>query len=401
MNLLYVAPFGLGKKTTIWARTLPLARELVARGHQATIVIPPWDTPKDAGRTWEEDGVTLVNVALGGGVTLTVRRMLAEIERVQPDLVHIIKPRAHAGLVQWLLWRRRFWQRENRPRLILDVDDWEQAWAEINDYGRFTARFLAWQEEWGIRHADGVTAASRWLEDRVGTYAPGTPVLYLPNGVMGEKIGESWTQRREGAEGRKEVDEIGKIRVLFFSRFVEVEPDWLAECWLWLHEGMPNARLIVAGEALTPGREAIFRQAMAEHAPDAAQAVEWRGFVPPDQLAALYREATVAIFPADPVPLQQAKCSVRLATTLLHGAPVVASAVGEQANYGAEGAAALVPPGASPQAFAEATAQLIQRLQAAPSLRTAITTQARERLTRLYNWPRLAAQLEAFYDSIL
>ncbi len=385
MKLLYMAPFGLGKKTSIWARTLPLARELVARGHQATIVIPPWDTPEDAGHAWEEDGVTLINVTLGGGVPLTVRRMLAQVEQVQPDLVHIVKPRAHAGLVQWRLWKRR-----NRPRLVLDVDDWEQAWDDINDYGRVTARFLAWQEEWGIRHADGVTAASRWLEARVKTYTPETPVLYLPNGVTKEEIGEI------GDWGGG-----GETRVLLFSRFVEVEPDWLAACWFSLHEKIPNARLIVAGAALIQGREAIFQQAMAEHAPDAARAVEWRGFVPRDQLPALYREATVAIFPAAPVPLQEAKCSVRLATTLLHGAPVVASAVGEQAHYGAEGAATLVPPGASPQAFAAATTQLIRRLQADPSLRTVITTQARDRLARVYNWPRLAAQLEAFYDRLL
>jgi glycosyltransferase involved in cell wall biosynthesis len=40
-------------------------------------------------------------------------------------------------------------------------------------------------------------------------------------------------------------------------------------------------------------------------------------------------------------------------------------------------------------------------LQADPSLRAALTAQARERLTRVYNWPRLAAQLEAFYDRLL
>ncbi len=43
--------------------------------------------------------------------------------------------------------------------------------------------FLDWQEEWGIRHADGITAASRWLVERAKAYAPETPILYLPNGV--------------------------------------------------------------------------------------------------------------------------------------------------------------------------------------------------------------------------
>jgi hypothetical protein len=65
-------------------------------------------------------------------------------------------------------------------------------------------------------------------------------------------------------------------------------------------------------------------------------------------LPSLYPHIGCAIFPAQPTVLQQAKCSVRLATTLLSGVPVVASAVGEQAAYGAEGAANLVPAGALP-----------------------------------------------------
>ena len=69
------------------------------------------------------------------------------------------------------------------PAILLDIDDWEQAWGPINGYPATTARFLAWQEEWGIRHADGITAASRWLVERAKAYTPETPVLYLPNGV--------------------------------------------------------------------------------------------------------------------------------------------------------------------------------------------------------------------------
>ncbi len=56
-RLCFVAPFGLRQKTTIWARTLPLAQQLVARGWSATIVIPPWDSPQDSGRRWTEQGV--------------------------------------------------------------------------------------------------------------------------------------------------------------------------------------------------------------------------------------------------------------------------------------------------------------------------------------------------------
>ena len=211
----FVAPFGLRQKTTIWARTLPLARQLAERGWAAAIVIPPWDSPQDSGRRWVEQGVELTNVDLGGGTAAVLRRMMGEIDRIQPAIVHVVKPRAHAGLVQWWLWQRRRLG-SARPALILDTDDWEQAWAPVNGYSPLLARFLAWQEEWGIRHADGITAASRWLVERVQAAAPHIPRLYLPNGVMPPAAGDlDWQPA-------------GQRDVLFFSRFVEVAPAWLA-----------------------------------------------------------------------------------------------------------------------------------------------------------------------------
>ena len=179
MKIVFVAPFGLGKKTTVWARTLPLARQLVARGHGVRIVIPPWDTPADAGKQWQDGGVELMNTGIGGGAPFILPRLLRASNDFSPDLIHIVKPRAHAGLFQWTLWRMRQ-LRLTAPALLLDMDDWEQAWAPINRYPKMTALFLAWQEEWGIRHADGVTAASQWLHRRAHEYAPATPTLYLP-----------------------------------------------------------------------------------------------------------------------------------------------------------------------------------------------------------------------------
>ena len=116
-RIAFVAPFGLGQKTTVWARTLPLARQLVERGHRVTVVIPPWDTPVDAGRRSCEAGVEVVQVAISGGFPLTVRRMIAVLADRRPQIVHIVKPRAHAGLVQWWLWLRR-----SAPQLPLLLD---------------------------------------------------------------------------------------------------------------------------------------------------------------------------------------------------------------------------------------------------------------------------------------
>ena len=380
-HVCFVAPFGLGQKTTVWARTLPLAKQLVAHGWRATILIPPWDTPQDAGRSWTDEGVSVVNVATKGGTVPTTRRLLRELGQRDPEIIHIVKPRAHAGLVQWWLATKGAPRKE--ARLLLDVDDWEQAWEPINHYSWPVARFLAWQEEWGIRHAQAVTAASRWLERRVQEYAPAVPVLYLPNGIDAQQIcAITWQPPAAGA-------------VLFFTRFVEVSPDWFAEFCASLHAKRPQTKIIVAGTPVDPGLDEPFRRQIA--ASPAAAVVEWTGFIPPADLPDLYARTGCAIFPAADVPLQQAKCSVRLATTLLQGLPVVASAVGEQAAYGANGAARLLPAAATPAEFAAAVDEVLQR----PSEQMALGAAARDRLVERYSWEHLGQELFDFYTKIV
>ncbi len=382
MRVLFVAPFGLGHKSTVWARTLPLAQTLVHQGAQVQIRIPPWDTPEDAGTRRFVEGVELVQVSLQGGLPAIVLRLVAGLQRFRPHLVHVVKPRAHAGIVQWLLWYGRRLIRERRPILVLDVDDWEQAWTPILGHPWPTARFLDWQERWGIRHADGVTAASGWLVEQVQRRSPHMPVLYLPNGVVPPPVSPSTSPKPEP----------DTRRVLLFSRFVEVSPEWLGRFWHALRRQDPRVRLRVVGQALQPGREALFRSALGTD-----PRVEWQGPVPREELAALYREVTCAVFPAEPTPLHLAKCSVRLATTLLHGVPVVASAVGEQARYGAQGAARLVPEEATPEEFAAAVVQVLS----SPSLRAEMVERARARLQREYAWSVLGRRLWGFYAHLL
>jgi glycosyltransferase involved in cell wall biosynthesis len=379
-HVCFVAPFGLGQKTTVWARTLPLAKQLVTRGWRVAILIPPWDTPGDAGRSWTDAGVDIVNVAIQGGIPTTTRRLLRELDARRPDLVHIVKPRAHAGLVQWWLTNRHV---SGKPSLVLDIDDWEQAWAPINRYPLPVARFLAWQEEWGIRHAGAVTAASRWLEGRAREYAPSAPVLYLPNGIdVREGSSTGWQPNPEGA-------------VLFFTRFVEIAPEWLAEFCVSLYAIRPQTQIAIAGTPVQPGLDEPFRRHIA--ATPAVESVKWLGFVPPADLPRLYASTGCAIFPAANVPLQQAKCSVRLATTLLQGVPVVASAVGEQAAYGADGAARLIASDAQPAEFAAAVDAVLRHCDQQVTLGTA----ARERLEQRYSWATLGQELVDFYTKVL
>jgi glycosyltransferase involved in cell wall biosynthesis len=377
LRIVFVAPFGLKHKTTVWARTLPIARELAAVGHQVIILIPPWDSPEDAGKEEMRGEVRMVQLSLDGGVLGTVRRMVRAIDAYQPDIIHIVKPRAHAGLAQWWLWHRR----RKEAKIVLDVDDWEQAWNPINRYNWFVARFLTWQEEWGIRHADAVTAASRWLENKVSALAPQIPILYLPNGV------NPLAQTSINAPAPSITP-----KVLFFTRLVEVSATWLGDFWQALLAQVPSAELIIAGTSLHPWLADPFHAVM-----DSLPQVHWAGFVPPDELPHLYARATCAIFPALPVPLQQAKCSVRLATTMLYGVPVIASDVGEQSQYGADGAALLVPAAATPAQFAQAVAKVL----CDPAQNAHTRSQATAQMLARYSWTTLTAPLPAFYESIL
>jgi glycosyltransferase involved in cell wall biosynthesis len=134
---------------------------------------------------------------------------------------------------------------------------------------------------------------------------------------------------------------------------------------------------------------------MTTHCPVAAQQVTW---LPYDAkvMPRLMAESGCVIFPSEKTPLHEAKCSVKLAITLLQGAPVVASAVGEQAHYGAAGAAHLVADTATPAEFAVAVAQLL----ADPGRQTQLRQQGQQRLLETYDWAKLGATLEQFYMEI-
>lgn len=382
-RILFVAPFGLRQKATVWARILPLARQLAANDCFVTLLIPPWDSPEDRGRSWGDDGVEVVNVKLLGGLPSITRRLLAEIDRQRPDIVHIVKPRAYAGIVQWILWQRRRMGRQDGPHLVLDVDDWEQAWSSIGGYHPLTARFLEWQERWGFAHADAITAASGWLLHKAGELAPATPTLYLPNGIVPP----------QASAPRPAFDVNRPPTVLWFTRFMEVEPEWMGQMWAAMTAARPDVHLLVAGAPLQKGRNGPFRMALGRDDP----AITWLGYVPHPQLAEVYGRSDCAVFPAANIPLNQAKCSVKLANTLLDGVPVIASAVGEQARYGADGAARLVPAEASPADFAAAVVDVL----AQSGQQAQLAQRARSWLLSRYSWQRLGDELLGFYGQVL
>jgi glycosyltransferase involved in cell wall biosynthesis len=416
MDVVMVGPFGLRPRGTMSVRALPMAGALAARGHAVTVLLPPWQNPEDAGRCWEEGGVHVENVRLPPRIPglfhlLVAFRLARRALALRPDVVHLFKPKAYSGLAHWLLARL---PRCRRPRLVVDTDDWEGpgGWNEIGGYTPGQRRFFAWQERWGLTHADAVTVASRALESLA--WALGVPperVCYVPNGIP------SIQHRASSIE--HPAPNLPHPIILLYTRFFEFPVSRVVEVLCRVRERIPAARLLVVGEGLFGEEEELLRlatksgltvtQAPARntqhatrntqhatrntfHIPHPAPDVIYCGWHP-EILPACFARADVAIYPFDDTLVNRAKCAVKLLQLLAAGVPAVAEAVGqnrEMIRHGETGW--LVDPG-DVAAFAGAIVRLLEDAPLRERLGQAAARDVRER----FAWGRLVGTVERAY----
>ena len=384
MKIVVVGPFGMRPRGTMSVRALPMAQALAARGHAVTLLLPPWQNPEDGGRCWEEGGVAVENIALPPGVPglfhlLTALRLARRALALRPDVVHLFKPKAYSGLTHWLLARL---PRARRPRLVVDSDDWEGpgGWNEIGGYTPAQQRFFAWQERWGLTHADAVTVASRALEGLV--WAMGVPreqVFYVPNGVEQERGKKQEARSLHPASC-----------ILLYTRFFEFPVSRVIETLQRVRERVPEARLLVVGKGFSGEEERLLE--LAREA-GLADAVEYAGFVESEALPDHFAQATVAIYPFDDTLVNRTKCSVKLLELLAAGVPVVAEAVGQNREYIRHGETGWLVPSGDVASCAEAVARLLEDAQLRLRLGRAAARDVRER----FAWGRLVETVERAY----
>lgn len=374
------------------ARALPLAKALARRGHRVTLVLPPWSHPEDSGRRWDEDGVRIVNVVLPQAPgplfhLLLARRVLAATLATQPDVVHCFKPKAYSGAVQWALSLRP--GRSQGIRLILDEDDWE-GWGGWNDrepYPWLAKHVFAWQERWGVSHADVVTVASRALETVVLSLGvPRERVVYLPNG------GDLATAAGDGGWARTRWGLGDAPVVLVYTRFFEYQVSRLLAVFARIQRALPKVKFLVVGQGLY-GEENELAQRLRAMGPPLATSVVYAGWPGEAALPDIFAAADVALYLLDDTLLNRTKSVAKLLQLLAAGVPVVADAVGQATVYAtAEVAGVLVPPG-DVEAMAQATVDLLKDDQR----RRAISDGACAWVQRHYVWSRLAHRLEQVY----
>ncbi len=403
-------------------RALPLARALVARGHRVTLLIPPWDSPQDAGRHWTDADVDIINIGLPpsiprlGHVAITCR-LVGEVLCLRPDIVHAFKPKAYAGLTATALWWLRRLGRTH-IRVVMDTDDWEGAggWNEIEPYTPAQRRFFAWQERWGLTHCDAVTVASRALQTLVwGLGVEPDRVFYVPNGTAkttappeappGPDEGPSRKApgpkpvlRPSTGSGRGPVEGSGLIRgrmaarkVLLYTRFVEFEAERLVAIWQRVVESVPDAQLVIAGQGLQGEELELMR--LADEV-DTGKQIVYLGWPGRAVMPGIFAASDVAIVPFDDTLVNRTKCSAKLVELMAAGLAVVADAVGQNREYiEADVSGVLVQPG-DVDAFARAIITLLED----PDHRQQLADAARRRIAEHFTWQHLVGDVEKAYE---
>jgi glycosyltransferase involved in cell wall biosynthesis len=394
MRIVFVGPFALQPKRTMAVRALPLAKALAARGHSVLVLLPPWDSPQDASREWDEGGVHVCNLPLPARIpiweqlALTARLVRAAL-RDRPAVVHCFKPKAYAGLTAWVLWqlKRLGWV---KAQLVVDTDDWEGwgGWNELEPYPRWQKRFFAWQENWGLTHQDALTVASRALETIAWSLGvPPRKVHYLPNGGRAE---DSALPEGEVARLREHYGLGDAPVVLLYTRFFEYGVERAAGIMQGVLEMEPQTRWLIVGQGLFGEEERLLD---ITRSLGIAERIVYAGWVPPERLPAHFALAQAAIYPFDDTLVNRAKCAVKLIDLLAAGVPVVADRVGQNAEYIEHGISGLlITPGDS-AAFVAAVVRLLRDRDLAKGLGAA----AQQRIRTEFNWDKLASQAESIY----
>ncbi len=385
MRIAMVGPFGFHPNKTMRARAMGLARPLVQQGHTVSLFMPPWHTPEEAGRRWQEDGVALHYVRLNGGVLGTTTRLVREVLDFRPDVVHCFKPKAYSGLVAWWLWQFH----RHRLRLVMDTDDWEGAggWNDLAPYSPLQKRFFAWQERWGLTHSHAVTVASRTLQSLA--WAQGVPpqrVVYVPNGPGIPLV-------VEGAEARRaELGMAGRPVLLLYSRLFEFDTGRLVAILQRVQQAVPDLAILAVGAGLydqdTAGLRTQLAQAgLLDHFVDA-------GWLPEAELPATLRAADVGLYLMEDTLLNRTKCPVKLVDMAAVGLPVVAEAVGQVPEYVRHGETGWLRPSGSVVELADDVIRLLCNEEE----RQQFSAAARAHITGRFTWDHLAERLRPVYE---
>lgn len=394
MKIAFLAPFGIRPKGTLQARMLPLASELVRRGHELEIVAPPYTNPEDAGLVELVDGVAVRNVSLGPmsgalAAPFIAARMLRAVFDLQPDLIHLFKPKGYGGLATMVLTGMRT-AGLKVPLLVVDSDDREGR-GGMNALHRYSAAerwVFTFQEERLTRWADGVTVASRSLESlALAMGASPEQTLYLPNGPVQRPAGDRQRGRRQyGIPTDAPV-------LLLYTRFFEFTQQRLHLILLQLCTRLPALRVLVVGKGPQGEEDILVQAAIRDGFHDNLVLAGW---LEPLQLPDCLAAADGALYLFDDTLVNRTKCPAKLAELAAAGVPVAAERVGQIGEYLQHGESGLLVEAGDLDGLVAAT----ERILTDRDLGIRLGQAAAERIKTVFSWELRASELEQFYREL-
>jgi glycogen(starch) synthase len=294
MRILHVLDHSLPAQSGYVYRTLGILREQAALGWQTLQLTTP-KQPVAHGLEETVDGWAFQRTPGGpslpgmprflrecAGILATRRRLRALAEDWQPDILHAHSPVSNA-LAAMLVARQL-----NIP-LVYEVRAlWEDAAASHGTMRSGTPSFAAARhlETYAVRRADSVVTISRGLQDELARRRVAEDDLFLvPNAVDVERFapepGEAGTARQPGAA------------VGFVGSFYGYEGlDLLLEAAGPIVRDRPDTRFLLVGG----GREDARLRELAA-ARNLGSHVTFAGWIPQEQITALYRDIDILVYP--------------------------------------------------------------------------------------------------------
>lgn len=376
MKVVALCGFAWEPKGTARARAFPLLVELARRGHKVTLLTVPYDNPKLSGTEFVQDGVTVRSISLDSRLVKWIDlplRAAREIEALDPDIVHIFKPKGYAGAVAWLLLRR------GNLSVCIDCDDWEGwgGWNELKPYPHLVKEYIDRQEKWLTRRAHSVTVASRVLLNRARQIGqPDSRIFYSPNCVTRTQLNLlGGIAAADTAEFKRELGLSTNPLILYAGHF-EPTDDILFFCRAVTPALAAGAALALVGDGDEMGK---VKDYFAAHP---GFDIRYFGRLPYDKYLQVVGAADITCFPYPDTPVYRAKCSARIIDYMACGKPVVTSNVGQNPEYIVTGENGILVNPNDEAEFSSALAMLLND----PPLRRRLGLAARERIRRHFVW---------------
>lgn len=391
MKITMLAPFAFTPKATVSARAFPMAQALVARGHDVTIYMPPYDNLEDAGQTSEQDGVHLVNLDIrqvGALTPLSAAEQMASLaRRERPDVVHVFKPIGYAALAGMML------ALTTPIPLVTDSDDWEGTggWNSVNPYPTHWKKLFDLQEQWLPRHSAAVTVASRTLETQMwGMGIPPDQVYYVPNCPGASFLKEC--QRIEPSQAASLRQKLGiydaPMAVYVGHITLGDDLDIALDAWERVREQLPAARLVIVGSG-----DGLERLKSRVQAMDLAQAVTFAGWVDHSLVPTYLAAADVAVYPYRDTLINRAKCSIKVLEYMTMGKAVVTHRVGQNIEYLEHLHSGYLAEPGSVEDFGHGLLRVLQDQELARRLGNS----AAQRIERKFSWETRIEDVERAY----